>query len=256
MAEKYIKIVLNGNGKFLFTKSEEEAKKAEREEFETRTLSVPASVIRMPSKEQMQSTKDRTLTDWTFRKIKNYLKDKFYVGEKASIHFETFLDDKLLIGGQEAQMLQQSVPMGDYFNVSVRINKAEDKTITASCKELCKKLVTHSEDCFELIKIPTVQILAYQAKMTDNAKLGLKEWVALDAVAYWLNKRHITAKVSFRYIQSKAKLTAKEAFDYIQRLVSYDNNFIFKYRQWTEITDGEKKHAGRFYMDSIRIDHK
>lgn len=255
MAEKYIKIVLNGNGKFLFTKSEKEAKKAEREEFETRTLSVPASVIRMPSKEQMQSTKDKTLTDWTFRKIKNYLKDKFYVTHKASIRFETFLDDKLLIGGQEALMLQQSVPMGDYFNVSVRVDK-EGNAVTATCEELSKRLVEHSDNCFELIKIPAVQILAYQQKMENNARKGLKEWVALDAVAYWLNKRHITPEVSFHYIQSKAKLTAKEAFDCIQRLVSYDNNFIFKYRQWTEITDGEKKHAGRFYMDSIRIDHK
>ena len=254
MAEKYIKIVLNG-GKFRYINSEEEAKKAKREEFETRTLSVPASVIRMPSKKQMESAKERTLTDWTFRKIKNYLKDKFYVTQKASIHFETFLDDKLLIGGQEAQMLQQSVPMGDYFNVSVRIDK-DDKTVTATCKELCKRLVKHSEDCFELIKIPAVQILAYQAKMTDNDKKGLKEWVALDAMAYWLNKRHITTEVSFHYIQTKTKLTTKEAFGYIQKLVSYDNNFIFKYRQWTEISNGEKRHAGRFYMDSIRIDHK
>ena len=255
MAEKYIKIVLNG-GKFHFTQSEEEAKKAEKEEFETRTLSVPATVIRVPSKEQMESSKDRTLTDWTFRKIKNYLKDKFYVTHKASIHFETFLDDKLLIGGQEALMLQQSLPMGDYFNVSVHIDK-QDETVTATCKELCERLVKHSEDCFELIKIPTTQILARQQyNNTNNEKMGLKQWIAVDAVEYWTAKKQMPVYASFHYVQTKAKLTTQEAFDYIKRLVSYDNNFIFKYRQWSEIHDGKKMNAGRFYMDSIRIDHK
>ena len=260
MAEKYIKIVLNG-GKFLYTKSEEEADKAEREEFETRTLSVPATVIRMPSKEQMESAKERTLTDWTFRKIKNYLKDKFYVTQKSSIHFETFLDDKLLIGGREAQMLQQSVPMGDYFNVSARIDKKaeENGIVTVTCQELCKRLVKHSEDCFELIKIPSAQILAHQQMNNANKeKMGLKQWIAIDAVEYWTAKKHMPVYASFHYVQTKAKLTTKEAFDYIQRLVSYDNNFIFKYRAWTQIhiTDGKKMNAGRFYVDGIRIDHK
>jgi hypothetical protein len=166
------------------------------------------------------------------------------------------LDDKLLIGGQEALMLHQSLPMGDYFNVSVRVDK-DGETVTATCKELAKRLVEHSDNCFELIKVPTVQILARQQyNNTNNEKMGLKQWIAVDAVEYWTAKKQMPVYASFHYVQTKAKLTTQEAFDYIKRLVSYDNNFIFKYRQWTEIKDGEKRHAGRFYMDSIRIDRK
>lgn len=259
MAEKYIKIVLNGNGKFLFTTSEEEANRAERKEFEARTLSVPSTVIKMPSQEQMQSTKDRTLTDWTFRKIKSYLKDKFYIEGKAAVCVEKCLEDKLLVGGQEALMLQQSLPIGDYFNVSTRINKNKtgDRAVTVICKELGEKLVKHSEDCFELIKIPTAEILAQQqVRAVGGRKQGLKEWIGTDVADYWASKKLMPVHVSYQYIQTKAKLTSPEAFEYIQRLVSYGNNFIFRYREWTENYGGKETKAGKFYIDSIRIDHK
>lgn len=253
MAEKYIKIVLNGNGNFLFTNSEQEKK-----EVQNRTLTIPSSVISTPSQEQMQCNgKERTLTDWTFRKIKSYLKDKFYITGHPTIYFDACSEDKLLIGGQEALMLQQSLPIGECFNVTVHMNKTKHQSVTVFCKELGRRLTEHSEDCFELIKVPTAEILAKQQVRADGGeKQGLKEWIGIDAVDYWTEKECIPTHLSYQYIQTKAKLTAREAFEYIQRLVSFGNNFIFKYRAWTETYEDQEIKAGRFYVDSIRIDRK
>ena len=255
MAEKYIKIVLNG-GKFLYEPSENGREK--RELPDARIFSVPCTVIKTPSQEQMQAIgKERTLTDWTFRKIKSYVKDKFYITHRARVYIEPCLEDKLLIGGREAAMLQQSLPIGDYFNVSVCINKAKNNSVTLSCKELGKRLIEHSEESFELIKVPSTQMLVrQQARNAHEAPRSLKEWLALDIMEYWTLTKKLPVQCSFRYKQTKAKLTASEAFDYIQKLVSFDNNFIFRYRQWSEGVDESGESVGRFLMDSIRIDHK